>query len=78
MLFRSENDACHIALGQSYPMCFEGATDLSRDQRLEVGLNQSSLHVDFVVGSPEVSVYGVHDDGEEEPIILDGEWGFVV
>lgn len=71
-----ENDACHIALGQSYPMCYEGAASMSTQQRLDAGLNQSSVHVDFVVGSPELSVYGVHEDGTEEPIIQNGEWGF--
>lgn len=71
-----ENDACHIALGQSYPMCFEGADDMSKDERVAAGLNQSSVHVDFVVGSPELSVYGLREDGTEEPIISKGEWGF--
>jgi aminopeptidase len=73
-----ENDACHIALGQSYPMCHEGAEGMSSGERLEAGLNQSSVHVDFVLGSAQVSVYGVLDDGSEEPIISDGEWGFQV
>lgn len=73
-----ENDACHIALGQSYPTCYEGAAGLSEDELLDVGLNASTVHVDFVVGSPEVSVYGVRDDGTEEPIISQGEWGFSV
>jgi aminopeptidase len=71
-----ENDACHIALGQSYAMCVEGATAMDVDERVEAGLNQSSVHVDFVVGSPELSVYGVAADGEEEPIISGGEWAF--
>lgn len=71
-----ENDACHIALGQSYPMCYQGGTDMTTEERLAAGLNQSALHVDFVVGSPELSVYGVREDGTEEPIIADGEWGF--
>lgn len=73
-----ENDACHIALGQSYPVCYEGAGEMSADERLEAGLNQSNVHVDFVVGSPQVSVYGVNEDGSEEPIISKGEWGFSV
>lgn len=71
-----ENDACHIALGASYPMCYDGGTALSTDDRLAAGLNQSVVHADFVVGSPQVSVHGVTADGSEEPIILDGEWGF--
>ncbi len=71
-----ENDACHIALGASYPTCLEGGPALSVDERLAAGLNQSSVHVDFVVGSPDVSVHGVSPDGSEEPIILGGEWAF--
>lgn len=73
-----ENDACHIALGQSFPMCYEGAAGMSSEERREVGLNQSSVHVDFVVGSPDLSVYGVDEGGTEEPIISKGEWGFSV
>ena len=42
------------------------------------GSNESPIHVDFVVGSPQLSVYGVTGDGSEEPIIADGEWGFEV
>jgi aminopeptidase len=73
-----ENDACHIALGQSFTSCFEGASDMSNTEKLDAGLNQSSVHVDFVVGSRDLSVFGVHQDGAEEPVIADGEWGFTV
>jgi aminopeptidase len=71
-----ENDACHIALGQSFPTCLEGGTALSIEERKVAGLNQSAIHVDFVVGSPQVNVAGVTSDGTEEPIIANGEWGF--
>lgn len=74
----AENDACHIALGNSYPTCLEGGTDLSADERIAAGLNQSAVHVDCVVGSPQVSVHGVTGDGTEEPIIANGEWGFTL
>jgi aminopeptidase len=73
-----ENDACHIALGQSYSMCYDGADEMSKEERAAAGLNQSSLHVDFVVGSPDLSVYGLRGDGTEEPIISKGEWGFAL
>jgi aminopeptidase len=71
-----ENDACHIALGQSFPTAVEGGTDLSPEERLASGLNKSAVHVDFVVGSPHIDVHGVTQDGTEEPIIINGEWGF--
>jgi aminopeptidase len=73
-----ENDACHIALGQSFVSCFDGASNLSQDDRIDAGLNQSSIHVDFVVGSNELSVFGSHEDGTEEPIISNGEWAFAI
>jgi aminopeptidase len=49
---------------------------MSADDRLAVGLNQSSVHVDFVLGSPQLQVFGVHGDGSEEPIMANGEWAF--
>ena len=51
---------------------------MSNDQLQEAGLNQSANHVDFVVGSPELNVYGLLAGGSEEPIISAGEWGFTV
>ena len=71
-----ENDGCHIAIGRAYPISIEGGTDLSNDELHAAGLNQSSTHVDFVVGSPELDVYGISAEGTEEPIISNGEWGF--
>lgn len=71
-----ENDGCHIAVGRAYPISIEGGTDMSADELEAAGLNQSTTHVDFVVGSSELDVHGVLDDGTEEPIITGGEWGF--
>jgi aminopeptidase len=71
-----ENDACHIALGRSFPTTIDGGTDLSTGERTAAGLNQSAIHVDFVVGSSQVNVNGVTAEGTEEPIIANGEWGF--
>lgn len=71
-----ENDGCHIAIGRSYPISLEDGTSMSSDQLEAAGLNQSSNHVDFVVGSSELNVYGRLPDGSEEPIISAGEWGF--
>lgn len=71
-----ENDGCHIAVGRAYPISVEGGTAMSPDELEAAGLNQSTTHVDFVVGSPELNVYGVLANGAEEPIITNGEWGF--
>ncbi len=73
-----ENDGCHIAIGRAYAVSVEGGTDMTPEELEEVGLNNSTTHVDFVVGSPELRVYGITEGGDEEPIITAGEWGFEV
>ena len=73
-----ENDGCHIAVGRAYPTCLKGGTAMSAEEQLEAGLNQSSVHVDFVLGSDELSVFGVLDSDSEIPILSAGEWAFEV
>lgn len=69
-----ENDASHIALGRGYSICISDGQNKSEEQLVEAGLNMSSIHEDFVVGSPGLNVYGVHEDGSEEPLLQNGEW----
>lgn len=46
-----ENDASHLALGMGYPMGIKNGTDLTPEQLAKIGVNNSAIHVDFVVGS---------------------------
>ncbi len=73
-----ENDACHIALGNGFPMALDGGVDMTEAELIDHGVNQSSVHVDFVVGSPDLNVYGVRPDGGEEALLAGGEWAFEV
>ncbi|MBV9472394.1 MAG: aminopeptidase [Solirubrobacterales bacterium] len=61
-----ENAASHIALGQGYELAVEGERDLAR-------INQSEIHIDFMIGSDELSVTGV-SGGSEVPLLRDGTW----
>jgi aminopeptidase len=67
-----ENAACHMALGSSYSDTYTNGPALSEDERYELGLNQSILHTDFMIGSPEVTVTGKTRDGTCIPIIENG------
>jgi aminopeptidase len=62
-----ENAASHIALGHAYEMCVDDAEDVKR-------VNDSTIHVDFMIGSPEVRVLGVAADGTETPVLVEGHW----
>ena len=69
-----ENAACHIALGQAYSTCFENAENLKPEDLAARGANESLIHVDWMIGSGEIDLDGVHADGSSEPLMRKGEW----
>jgi len=69
-----ENAACHIALGKGYTNCVRGAQEMSEDEKLDHGLNDSLTHVDFMIGSPDVDVSGELEGGGLVPLLRKGEW----
>ncbi len=62
-----ENAASHVALGNAYQL---GVTDETDKQRI----NQSRIHVDFMIGSPELDVDGITRDGDAVPVLRGGAW----
>jgi aminopeptidase len=69
-----ENAASHIALGMAILKCVEGSTSLSPEERQARGINHSSIHTDFMIGSPELAVWGVDEGGAETAILHEGDW----
>lgn len=69
-----ENAASHIALGQAYSTCFENAENLKPEDLAARGANESLIHVDWMIGSGEIDIDGVHADGKTEPLMRKGEW----
>jgi aminopeptidase len=69
-----ENATCHIAYGAGLLFGIDGVQGLSPDELRERGINVSSVHTDFMVGGPEVSVDGLTHDGEAVPILREDEW----
>lgn len=69
-----ENASSHIAVGDAIIQTVPGAESLSPEERRARGINHSSLHTDFMIGSPAVAVSGVTRGGTEIPILRDGVW----
>ncbi len=69
-----ENAACHIALGQCYSKCFVDGGNLTPDQIAAQGGNKSLIHIDWMIGSGEIDIDGVHADGRIVPVFRKGEW----
>ena len=71
-----ENASNHFALGSAYAFCIEGGKTMSREELEKNGLNQSITHVDFMIGSKEMDIDGIYDDGTSEPVFRKGNWAF--
>ncbi|MBQ3258103.1 MAG: aminopeptidase [Oscillospiraceae bacterium] len=69
-----ENASCHLALGMGYDTCVEGFADLTREELAEMGVNDSVIHVDFMIGTEDMSIDGITEDGEIVPIFRNGTW----
>ena len=65
-----ENAASHVALGQSFPFLISDEAERER-------VNGSEIHIDFMIGSPELDVTGVTTDGERVPVLRGGDWQIV-
>jgi aminopeptidase len=69
-----ENAASHIALGQSYSKCFVDGGAAGTEALQTRGANTSLIHVDWMIGSPQVDVDGIFEDGTAEPLMRAGAW----
>ena len=69
-----ENACCHVALGAGFPELYPGALEMNAEQRKEVGINNSMIHVDFMIGTRDLSIVGIDKNGKQIQIFKDGTW----
>ena len=67
MTLLDENAASHLALGDAYSSPLADPADVPR-------INESAVHIDFMIGGDEVAVTGVRRDGGRVPVLRDGAW----
>lgn len=71
-----ENASCHLAFGAAYPTCVRGGENMTEAEQKAAGLNQSLNHVDFMVGTADLSIVGATHDGREIDVFVNGNFAF--
>ncbi len=71
-----ENASCHIALGRGFSNLLEGYENGTKEDWKKAGINDSMIHMDFMVGTPTLDITGVRRDGTEIPVFRKGKWAF--
>lgn len=69
-----ENAACHLAVGAAFPECIKDGTTRSLEELEKEGLNNCTNHVDFMIGTKDLKITGITQDGKEIPIFEDGNF----
>lgn len=70
-----ENASCHVAIGKGFCDTIEGYQDKTLEECHELGINESLIHVDFMIGSPDMNITG-YRDGKAYKIFENGNWAF--
>lgn len=69
-----ENACCHCALGMGFKEVLPGGDDMTMEEAKKLGINDSIIHVDFMVGADDLSIDGVRPDGSVVPVFRGGTW----
>ncbi len=69
-----ENACCHVALGAGFKEVLPDGDALTAAEAQKRGINDSIIHVDFMVGSDDLSIDGIRADGTSDPIFRNGTW----
>ena len=71
-----ENAACHLALGMGFADTIRNFEKYTLDECRAKGINDSMVHVDFMIGSADLDIDAHTRDGKTVPIFLKGNWAF--
>ena len=71
-----ENAACHLALGRGFTNVIKGYENYTEKELHDMGINDSFMHEDFMIGTEDMSIVAVCEDGKEVKIFENGNWAF--
>lgn len=71
-----ENASCHLAIGKAYPVCVKDGENMSKEDLEKIGVNDSLVHEDFMIGTKDLEIIGITANGKEIPIFKDGNFAY--
>ena len=69
-----ENASCHLALGRGFDICLRDFDKYTQEEIHAKGVNESTIHVDFMIGAPDMAITGITAEGERIPLFRNGNW----
>lgn len=71
-----ENASCHLAFGKAYSVCIKNGENMTQEELAAEGANDSLTHVDFMIGTKDLSIVATLHDGSTLQIFKNGNWAF--
>ncbi|MBQ9760590.1 MAG: aminopeptidase [Clostridia bacterium] len=71
-----ENAACHLALGAGFTNTLKDYDKYTVKECYQMGINESMIHVDFMIGTSDLSITAITRSGSRVPVFRDGTWAF--
>ncbi|MBP3645563.1 MAG: aminopeptidase [Clostridia bacterium] len=71
-----ENAACHLALGRGFIDSIDNYDQHSLEECHAMGINESMIHVDFMIGTADMEIDAIGSDGSVTPVFRNGNWAF--
>ena len=71
-----ENAVCHFALGAGFTNTLKDYDKYTVKECYEKGINDSMIHVDFMIGTEDLSITALTRDGRRVPLFVNGNWAF--
>ena len=69
-----ENASCHLALGTGFPECIKNGVNMTKEELVNNGINICTNHVDFMIGTKDLTITGITSAGEEIVIFENGNF----
>lgn len=71
-----ENCCCHLALGRGFNNTIKVFENMTNEECKQAGINDSAIHVDFMIGTDDLEINGIDENGNTVPVFKNGNWAF--